>query len=119
MPLAIAPTLVRLEAAPDLVDQVYRSLLDAISEGSLAPGQRITQDDIARQLAVSRQPVPQALSGPTSRWTRRRTRTGFARRWKRCSSADQDPGAGTGIAADFKGVNAAGCTSSRPGTSCA
>jgi len=57
----MAPTLVRLEAAPDLVDQVYRSLLDAISEGSLAPGQRITQDDIARQLAVSRQPVLQAL----------------------------------------------------------
>lgn len=53
--------LVRLEAAPDLVDQVYRSLLDAISEGSLAPGQRITQEDIAEQLAVSRQPVLQAL----------------------------------------------------------
>ena len=34
--------LLKLEAAPDLVDQVYRALLDAISEGSLAPGQRIT-----------------------------------------------------------------------------
>jgi DNA-binding GntR family transcriptional regulator len=55
------PTLVRLEATPDLVDQVYRSLLDAISEGALAPGQRITQEDIAEQLAVSRQPVLQAL----------------------------------------------------------
>jgi DNA-binding GntR family transcriptional regulator len=54
-------TLVRLEAAPDLVDQVYRQLLDAISDGSLAPGQRITQEDIAQQLAVSRQPVLQAL----------------------------------------------------------
>jgi DNA-binding GntR family transcriptional regulator len=53
--------LVRLEAAPDLVDQVYRRLLDAISEGSLAPGQRITQEEIAQQLAVSRQPVLQAL----------------------------------------------------------
>jgi DNA-binding GntR family transcriptional regulator len=57
----MAPKLVRLEAAPDLVDQVYRRLLDAISEGSLAPGQRITQEDIAEQLAVSRQPVLQAL----------------------------------------------------------
>jgi DNA-binding GntR family transcriptional regulator len=55
------PELVRLEAAPDLVDQVYRRLLDAISDGSLAPGQRITQEDIAHQLAVSRQPVLQAL----------------------------------------------------------
>ncbi|MCJ0764148.1 GntR family transcriptional regulator [Variovorax terrae] len=53
--------LVKLETAPDLVDQVYRSLLDAICEGSLAPGQRITQEDIAEQLAVSRQPVLQAL----------------------------------------------------------
>ena len=53
--------LLQLEAAPDLVDRVYRSLLDAISGGSLAPGQRITQEDIAQQLAVSRQPVLQAL----------------------------------------------------------
>jgi DNA-binding GntR family transcriptional regulator len=53
--------LVKLESTPDLVDQVYRALLDAISEGSLAPGQRITQEEIAEQLAVSRQPVLQAL----------------------------------------------------------
>jgi len=53
--------LVKLETAPDLVDQVYTRLLDAISEGSLAPGQRITQEEIAEQLAVSRQPVLQAL----------------------------------------------------------
>lgn len=55
------PQLIRIEAAPDLVEQVYRSLLDAISEGSLAPGARITQEDIASRLAVSRQPVLQAL----------------------------------------------------------
>jgi DNA-binding GntR family transcriptional regulator len=53
--------LLQLEAAPDLVDRVYRTLGDAISDGSLAPGQRITQEDIAQQLAVSRQPVLQAL----------------------------------------------------------
>ena len=40
---------------------MYRSLLDAISGGSLTPGQRLTQEDIAQQLAVSRQPVLQAL----------------------------------------------------------
>jgi DNA-binding GntR family transcriptional regulator len=44
-----------------LVDQVYRSLLDAISGGSLAPGSRITQEEVAEQLAVSRQPVLLAL----------------------------------------------------------
>lgn len=53
--------LVKLETAPDLVDQVYRALIDAISEGSLAPGERITQEDIAERLSVSRQPVLQAL----------------------------------------------------------
>jgi DNA-binding GntR family transcriptional regulator len=53
--------LVKLQAAPDLVDQVYRALLDAISDGSLAPGERITQEDLAERLAVSRQPVLQAL----------------------------------------------------------
>ncbi len=53
--------LVQLEASPDLAERVYRSLLDAISDGSLAPGQRLTQEDVAQQLAVSRQPVLQAL----------------------------------------------------------
>jgi DNA-binding GntR family transcriptional regulator len=59
-------TLVRIETTPDLVDRVYRALLDAISSGALSPGQRITQEEIAEQLAVSRQPVLQAL-----RWLKR------------------------------------------------
>lgn len=53
--------LVKLQSAPDLVEQVYRALLDAISDGSLAPGERVTQEDLAAKLAVSRQPVLQAL----------------------------------------------------------
>jgi DNA-binding GntR family transcriptional regulator len=53
--------LVRLETAPDLVDQAYQALLAAISSGALAPGQRITQENLAARLAVSRQPVLQAL----------------------------------------------------------
>lgn len=57
----MAAQLLQLASTPDLVDRVYRSLLDAISDGSLAPGQRLTQEDIAQQLAVSRQPVLQAL----------------------------------------------------------
>ena len=54
-------TLVKLDTAPDLVERVYRVLHDAISAGTLAPMARITQEEIARQLAVSRQPVLQAL----------------------------------------------------------
>ena len=57
----MAAQLLQLEAAPDLVDRVYRTLMDAISDGSLAPGERVTQEEIAQQLAVSRQPVLQAL----------------------------------------------------------
>src|SRR5678809_1007855 len=57
MPLA----LVQLPSLPDLVERVYRALLDAISDGSLAPAARLTQEDLAERLAVSRQPVLQAL----------------------------------------------------------
>jgi DNA-binding GntR family transcriptional regulator len=57
----MATHLFKLETAPDLVDQVYRALHDAISAGSLAPGERIVQEDLAQQFAVSRQPVLQAL----------------------------------------------------------
>ncbi len=53
--------LLKLDPSPDLADQVYRVLLDAISAGALKPGQRITQEELAEQLAVSRQPVMQAL----------------------------------------------------------
>jgi DNA-binding GntR family transcriptional regulator len=51
----------RLEVQPQLVDRVYASILDAICVGRLAPGERITQDGLADTLAVSRQPVLQAL----------------------------------------------------------
>ena len=57
----MAVPLVQLEATPDLVERVYGTLADAICAGHLAPGQRITQEEIAQQLAVSRQPVLQAL----------------------------------------------------------
>ncbi len=61
MQLLMSGQLVKLETTPDLVDQVYRALLDAISDGSLSPGQRLTQEEVAEQLSVSRQPVLQAL----------------------------------------------------------
>ncbi|WP_416548577.1 GntR family transcriptional regulator [Limnohabitans sp. DCL3] len=50
-----------LTLVPDLVEQIYARLLDAISEGALAPGERLTQEDLAQRFAVSRQPVLQAL----------------------------------------------------------
>ena len=53
--------LIKIESAPDPVDQVLRSGLDAIRNSALAPGVRVMQKHIARLLAVSRQLVPQAL----------------------------------------------------------
>lgn len=51
-----------IKPARTLVDQVYDSLLDAICDGRLAPGARLTQDELATQLGVSRQPVMSALA---------------------------------------------------------
>jgi DNA-binding GntR family transcriptional regulator len=53
--------LLQIPARTDYVDEVYKTLVDAICDGSLAPGTRITQEDLAEQLAVSRSPVLQAL----------------------------------------------------------
>lgn len=50
-----------LQPAPTIVEQVYRTILDAICDGRLAPGERLTQESVAQKLAVSRQPVGQAL----------------------------------------------------------
>jgi DNA-binding GntR family transcriptional regulator len=51
----------RLALHLPLADRVYSAILDAICDGELAPGQRITQDELAARLDVSRQPVLQAL----------------------------------------------------------
>ena len=53
--------LLELAATPDLVERAHRALLDAIVDGTLPPLARLTQEDLARRLAVSRQPVLQAL----------------------------------------------------------
>lgn len=46
------------KALPDLV---HERIVEGICNGSLAPGERLTQDGLARQLDVSRLPVGQAL----------------------------------------------------------
>lgn len=51
----------QLELPPVMIEQVEDRLLEAIVEGKLAPGQRLTQDGIATMLGVSRQPVSHAL----------------------------------------------------------
>ena len=55
------PAMESLQPGPTIVEQVYRTILDAICDGRLAPGERLTQESVAEKLAVSRQPVGQAL----------------------------------------------------------
>lgn len=51
----------QIDAAPGLGERVYQRLRDAISNGEFAPGARLTQEELAGSLNVSRQPVLQAL----------------------------------------------------------
>jgi DNA-binding GntR family transcriptional regulator len=53
--------MIPLEPAPNLTEQVYARILEAITDRSLLPGQRITQNELAERLGVSRQPVSHAL----------------------------------------------------------
>lgn len=50
-----------LKPQKTLVERVYESILDAICDGSLPAGARVTQDELAARLEVSRQPVMTAL----------------------------------------------------------
>ena len=50
-----------LPAQPTIVEQAYRAILDAICDGRLEPGERLTQESVAARLSASRQPVGQAL----------------------------------------------------------
>ena len=50
-----------LPATQSLIDRTYQHLLEAIADGTLAPGQRIRQAELAESLGVSRQPVSHAL----------------------------------------------------------
>lgn len=51
-----------LEPPKSLVDRAYEVILDALCDGTFKPGERLTQEDIAARLNVSRQPVTHALA---------------------------------------------------------
>src|SRR5215468_1675729 len=55
------PAMIPLDPLPNLIDQVYARILEAIIDRSLPPGQRIRQNELADRLGVSRQPVSHAL----------------------------------------------------------
>lgn len=53
--------MIPLDPLPNLIDQVYSRILEAISDRTLEPGRRIRQNELADKLGVSRQPVSHAL----------------------------------------------------------
>jgi DNA-binding GntR family transcriptional regulator len=50
-----------LDPQPVLIDQAYQRLVEAIADRTLAPGQRVRQEELGRLLGVSRQPISHAL----------------------------------------------------------
>lgn len=50
-----------LDPQPALIDRAYEQLVEAIADGTLAPGKRIRQVELGRALGVSRQPISHAL----------------------------------------------------------
>ena len=50
-----------LQNQPVLIDRAYERLVAAIADGSLPPGRRIRQEELAGMLGISRQPVSHAL----------------------------------------------------------
>src|ERR1700724_2204019 len=53
--------MIAVEPTPNLIDQVYARILEAITDRTLPPGHRIRQNELAEKLGVSRQPVSHAL----------------------------------------------------------
>ncbi len=51
-----------IEQPRKLTDQAYEVILDALCDGTFKAGERVTQEDIAARLNVSRQPVTHALA---------------------------------------------------------
>jgi DNA-binding GntR family transcriptional regulator len=63
----------KLASSPD---SITNKLLDVISSGQYAPGQRISESEVARQLGVSRGPIREALGRLEGRLVERRQNLG-------------------------------------------
>src|SRR4029077_4328214 len=55
------PTMRPIQPEPDLSERIHDAVLEAICSGELNAGARITQEELANQFGVSRQPVLQAM----------------------------------------------------------
>jgi DNA-binding GntR family transcriptional regulator len=59
--LALEPSVAALDPARPIAPQVYRRLRESIIRNRLKPGARISETEIANELAISRQPVREAF----------------------------------------------------------
>ena len=55
------PDMRKIETVRDLRGEAYKILRQAIADGTLPPGQRLKETDLARDLSVSRTPIREAL----------------------------------------------------------
>ena len=51
-----------LAVHPNLTQQVYEAIVDEICDGNLQAGAHLVQEDLAKRLGVSRQPIQQAMA---------------------------------------------------------
>jgi DNA-binding GntR family transcriptional regulator len=57
----LRPRVIRQDESSSISAQVYRQLRSAIIRGEISPGERLSESEIARQYATSRQPVREAF----------------------------------------------------------
>lgn len=76
--------------APPLRDQVYDALERLIIDGTLSPGQRLVEGELAERLGVSRNPVREALSSLSrAGWVDLRPRQGAYVRRRTAAEGDE------------------------------
>jgi DNA-binding GntR family transcriptional regulator len=62
MPTTLKEDLPRIHRPTTVKEQVYRTLRERLTSGSVAPNERIIESDVTKQLGVSRTPVREALT---------------------------------------------------------
>ncbi len=80
----------RRQEIRSLRDQVYQTLENLIISGTLRPGERLAEEDLAQRLGVSRNPVREALAGLSrAGWVELRPRHGASVRRRTAAQAEQ------------------------------
>src|SRR5689334_6848974 len=71
-------TNIRAIEAPSLATTVFNQLVEAITSGEFAPGQKLSESELARRLGISRGPLREALGRLEGRLVTRTPRLGVS-----------------------------------------